>query len=188
LNGLTGIEGLSLPKSMAGNLSLNGLTNAAGLTLPEYIEGSLTLSGLKSTEGLALPQFVGNNLNLDGLMNTNGLTLPESLGGRLSLKSKKKSYLIVKHGYITKWVARQPISIDEELLQKLFPNLPSDEIERDKFLTENNEVISRLFDSVEHYLTLKGDWLEEVEDPNGKAYPDWDVKANVGLDDGSRWL
>lgn len=96
-----------------------------------------------------------------------------------------KSYLITKHGQITKWVARQPLSIDEASLQKLFPNLPSDENEREKFFVENQDLLGRLFDAVASYFD-EGDSLECHEDPKGKALTEWD-KAEVKLDNGEAY-
>jgi len=96
-----------------------------------------------------------------------------------------KSYLIVKDGEIKKWIVRTPILIDEEALQKLFPNLPSDETEREKFFKENQELVDKLFDTVACWFA-EGDPLEEHEDPKGKATPDWNT-AEIKLDDGESY-
>ena len=96
-----------------------------------------------------------------------------------------KSYLITKTGQITKWIARQPLLIDEASLQKLFPNLPSDEAEREKFFSEKRDVLDQMFDAVASYFD-EGDPLETHEDPKGEASPDWE-KAEATLDDGESY-
>jgi hypothetical protein len=75
--------------------------------------------------------------------------------------------------------------IDEATLQKLFPNLPSDETEREKFFAEKRDVLDRIFDAVASYYD-DDDPLETHEDPKGKASPDWE-KAEATLDDGESY-
>jgi len=95
------------------------------------------------------------------------------------------SYLIEKTGQITKWIARQPLLIDEATLKKIFPNLPSDEAERKKFFSEKRDVLDQMFDAVASYYD-DDDPLETHEDPKGKASPDWE-KAEATLDNGESY-
>jgi hypothetical protein len=96
-----------------------------------------------------------------------------------------KKYLISKQGEITKWVARTPLLIDEATLQKLFPNLPSDETEREKFFAEKQDLLDQLFDTVACWFD-EADPLESHEDPKGKATPAW-KKAEIEMDDGESY-
>jgi len=96
-----------------------------------------------------------------------------------------KSYLIAKDGETTKWIVRTPLLIKEEALQKLFPDLPSDESEREKFFKNHQEKIDKLFDTVACWFD-EGDPLEEHEDPKGNATPNWNT-AEIKLDDGDSY-
>lgn len=96
-----------------------------------------------------------------------------------------KSYLITKNGQITKWVARTPLLIDEALIQNLFPDMPDDEAEREKFFSEKRDVLDQMFDAVASYFD-DADPLETHEDPKGKASPDWE-QAEAKLDDGESY-
>jgi len=96
-----------------------------------------------------------------------------------------KSYLVVKDGEIKKWIVRTPLSINEEALKKIFPDLPSDETEREKYLKNNQQLIDKLFDTVACWFD-QGDPLGEHEDPKGKATPDWNA-AEIKLDDGESY-
>lgn len=104
---------------------------------------------------------------------------------KTGMNTASKTYLITKTGLITKWIARQPLLIDEVSLQKIFPNLPSDEEKREKFLAEKRDVLDQMFDAVASYFD-EGDPLETHEDPKGKASPDWE-KAEATLDDGESY-
>ena len=73
---MTSAEGLTLPKSIGGDLNLSGLTSAEGLILPRSIKGTLALSSLTSAEGLILPQNIEWYLDLSGLTSAEGLKLP----------------------------------------------------------------------------------------------------------------
>jgi hypothetical protein len=95
------------------------------------------------------------------------------------------SYLIVKNGEITKWIVRTPILINEETLQKLFPDLPSDQTEREIYFKKNQNLIDKLFETVECWFN-EGDPLGEYEDPKGKAIPNWKT-ADVELDNGTSY-
>ena len=90
LDNLTSVErltGLTLPKSISGNLNLESLILAKGLILPEHIGGDLDLSNLTLAEGLKLPESVGGDLRLEGLISAEGLDMPKSVGGYLNLHS-----------------------------------------------------------------------------------------------------
>ena len=101
------------------------------------------------------------------------------------MESYIKSYLITKNGQITKWCARTPLLIDEATLQEMFPDLPGNEVEREKFFAEKRDVLDRMFDAVASYYD-DDDPLETHEDPKGKASPDWE-KAEATLDDGESY-
>ena len=96
-----------------------------------------------------------------------------------------KSYLISKDGEITKWIVRTPLLIKEDALQKLFPDLPSDESEREKFFKNHQEKIDKLFDTVACWFD-EGDPLEEHEDPKGNATANWNT-AEIKLDYGDSY-
>jgi hypothetical protein len=103
LGGLQSAEGLKLPETINGNLDLGDLQSAEGLELPETIGGSLFLSGLQSAEGLNLPEMVHGGLILSGLQSAEGLNLPEVVEGNLylsGLRSAKGLKLPQKVGFI----------------------------------------------------------------------------------------
>jgi hypothetical protein len=86
LPSLTSSEGLTLPTTVNGSLSLRSLTSAEGLTLPITLNGYLDLFNLKSAEGLTLPTTVNGHLWLFNLKSAEGLTLPTTVNGHLALQ------------------------------------------------------------------------------------------------------
>jgi hypothetical protein len=97
---LSSAEGLVLPTTVNGNLSLSDLSSAEGLTLPTTVNGYLNLHRLSSAEGLVLPTTVNGYLNLYSLSSAKGLILPRILKGGLnlhSLSSAERNELRKKH-------------------------------------------------------------------------------------------
>ncbi len=76
-------NGLTLTRSVYGNLFMNWLNSAEGLTLPKRVGGLFSMFRLKTITGLILPEYVGKNMNLSGLDSGRGLVLPKFVGGKI---------------------------------------------------------------------------------------------------------
>ena len=86
-----GAEGLKLPQSITGSLSLENIQTTKGLELPKTIGGTLTLHSLTSAKGLEFPDSIGQTLDLRGLTDIEGLKLPKEIGRSLYLNSIEKA-------------------------------------------------------------------------------------------------
>lgn len=77
-------EGLTMPETLNGDLTLY-LESAAGLTLPKIMNGDLILTSLRTPDGLVFPETVNGKLDLNNLTSAEGMTMPKTVNGDLRL-------------------------------------------------------------------------------------------------------
>lgn len=65
-----------------------------------------------------------------------------------------RTYLLTRNGQITKWIIQTPLLIDEALLQRMFPGLPIDEDERQKFFLDKKNILDQLLKALENFLKI----------------------------------
>lgn len=92
-------------------------------------------------------------------------------------------FLLERHGQITKFVARQPFQLTEQQLRDKFPSIPADEKDIVAYLNKHcSKQLTSFFEELEDDYEL-----DAIEDPKGKADPEWDDCASIQEDDGDSW-